>query len=114
METEMEFPVDTRNIKFIVTGDIKPVLVYGTNEPKVDKDGKQLFKIPVLMSGTGGRQDPLTTITLAGNIPAIPNGSIITVTDLMANAWTMKGRDGQYRSGVSFSAKSVALASKGI
>lgn len=84
-------------------------MIYGTSEQKINKEGKPLYKIPVLISGTSERNDPITTVTVSGDKPVVSNGTKVTFTDLTANNWSIKGNDGQYRSGVTLSAKSLTI-----
>jgi hypothetical protein len=104
----MLFPINTTNLNIIVIGDVLPQLVYGSNEPKLDRDGRPLFKVPVLISGTGDRLDPTTSIVVAGPIPNIAKGTRVSVEGLTVSNWTMKGNDGVQRSGISLRAKSIA------
>jgi hypothetical protein len=48
----MRLPIDQSKITALVTGEARPVLVYGSNEARTDKDGRPLFRLPVLLSGT--------------------------------------------------------------
>jgi hypothetical protein len=36
----MKLPIDQTKIAALVTGEARPVLIYGTNEPRTDKDGR--------------------------------------------------------------------------
>lgn len=104
----MELPIDASKLQIIVIGEVMPVFVYGTTERKKNLEGQDVFKIPVLIQGNSTRQDPTTTITVAGILPAIPKGSRIQVTDLTLLTWSMRGRDGNMRNGTTLRAKSVS------
>ena len=105
----MELPVDTSKLQIIVIGEVLPVFVYGTTERKKNSEGLDVYKIPVLIQGNSNRQDPTTTITVAGTIPAIPKGSRIEAKDLAILTWSMRGKDGVMRNGTTLRAKSVTL-----
>ena len=53
----MLIPVDSKNLTIIAIGDPIPQYVYGTNEKRVNKAGQEIYKLPVLISGSGERQD---------------------------------------------------------
>jgi hypothetical protein len=107
-EKKMELPIDASKLQIIVIGEVLPVFVYGTTERKKNAEGLEVFKIPVLIQGNN-RQDPTTTISVAGALPTIPKGSRIQATDLTLLTWSMRGRDGNTRNGTTLRAKSVAL-----
>lgn len=102
----MQFPIQTEKLTFIVTGEVSPVLVYGTNQQKNDAQGRPLFKIPVVISGTGAKYDPNTNITVPGPIPNLQRG-VVKVRGLIITTWTIRGNDGRERSGVSLRADGV-------
>ena len=108
----MLFPINTSNLNIIIIGDVMPQLVYGTNEPKIDREGRPQFKVPVLISGTGDRLDPTTSIVIAGPIPNIPKGTRVNLEGLTVSNWTMRGADGVQRSGISLRAKSISPYNK--
>ena len=105
----MELPIDASKLQIIVIGEVMPVFVYGTTERKKNSEGLDVFKIPVLIQGYSSRQDPTTTITVAGSLPIIPKGSRIQTTDLTLLTWSMRGRDGNMRNGTTLRAKSILL-----
>lgn len=104
----MELPIDLSKIQIIAIGEAMPVFVYGTNERRKNSEGKDVFKIPVLIQGINTRQDPTTTITFAGDTPQISKGSRIQATDLTILTWSMRGKDGVVRNGATLRAKSVS------
>ena len=59
----MELPISTDKLNIILIGEASPVLVYGTSEHKKDREGKLLYKVPVLIQGTDNRKTPITSIT---------------------------------------------------
>ena len=104
----MELPIDSSKLQIIVIGEVMPVFVYGTTERKKNAEGQDVYKIPVLIQGNSNRQDPTTTISVAGNLPSIVKGSRIQVNDLTLLTWSMRGRDGNMRNGTTLRAKSVS------
>jgi hypothetical protein len=91
----------------LATGDPQPVRVFGTDEPRVDREGRPLFKVPVLLSGTGERVDPTTTITVPGPVQPLPRGAQVRVKNLTLSTWTVRGNDNRERSGVTLRADSI-------
>ena len=104
----MLLPVDTSKLSIIVIGEAIPQFVYGTKERRTNAKGEEVFKIPVLISGTGDRQDPTTTITVSGNIPNLVKGANVQFVGLTISSWTIKGNDGVTRNGVSLRAEGIA------
>ena len=104
----MLFQIDTTNLNIILIGDPTPNNVYGTEEQKKDKKGRPLFKLPVLISGTGDRLDPTTSIIVAGPIPPLTKGQRLQFQNLSVMNWNMRGNDGQIRSGIVLKADSVS------
>jgi hypothetical protein len=104
----MLLPVDTSKLSIIVIGDAIPQFVYGTKDRRKNAKGEDVFKIPVLISGTGDRQDPTTTITIAGEIPNLIKGTKIQFVGLTISSWNIKGNDGVTRNGVSLRAEGIA------
>lgn len=105
----MEMPIDTSKLTIVVIGDVVPQLIYGTKELRKNSKGQSLYKIPVLISGTGERQDPTTTISVAGELPSLPKGSRLQPNGLTMSNWSMRGADGVQRYGVTLRAQSVSL-----
>lgn len=103
----MRLPVDTSRLNIIVIGDPTPVLEYGTQSPKTTPDGRPLFRIPVLLTGTGERVEPTTTVTLAGTLPTLTRGGTVEFVDLTASTWTMRDQSGRERSGITLRAESI-------
>lgn len=107
----MLIPVDARNLNIIAIGDPIPQFVYGTNEKRKNKAGQEIYKLPVLISGSGERQDPTTTITIAGAIN-VNKGVRLTFTNLVVQTWSLKGNDGVLRNGITLKADGVQTAPK--
>jgi len=106
----MRLPVDVQRLTVIAIGEPQPQHIFGSDEPKTDKSGRPLFRLPVLLVGTGERVDPTSTITLPGPIVAIPNGATVKVRGLTATTWTVRGQDGRERSGLTLRAEAVETA----
>lgn len=104
----MLFPINSSNLNIILIGEPTPSNVYGTNEQKKDKKGRLLFKVPVLISGTGDKLDPTTSIVVAGPLPSLSKGQRIQFENLSILNWTMRGNDGVMRSGIVLKADSVS------
>ena len=107
----MLIPVDSKNLTIIAIGDPIPQYVYGTNEKRVNKAGQEIYKLPVLISGSGERQDPTTTVTIAGSIN-VNKGVRLTFTNLVVQTWSLKGSDGVLRNGITLKADGVQTAPK--
>jgi len=104
----VELPIDTEKLNIIAIGEASPVMVFGTNEPKKNKEGQLVFKLPVLIQGTGDRQDPTTTITYYGDKIDLPKGSRVSAKGLTLLTWALRGTNGAMRSGTTLRAKSVS------
>jgi len=100
----MKLPIDQQRISALVTGEPRPVLVYGSTEQRLDKNGNPLFKVPVLLSGTADVVDPTTTITVPGPLPAVAKGQLIEFENLTISTWTMRDANGRERHGVTLRA----------
>jgi hypothetical protein len=108
----MELPIDTNKISLIIIGEAMKVLVYGTNEAKRDADGKEVFKVPVLLQITGAKQDATTTITVSGEVNNLPKGQRAQATGLTILTWSLRGKDGNMRNGVTLRAKTLTVFPK--
>lgn len=108
----MLFPIDTKNLSVILIGDPSPSMKYGTNEQKKDANGQPLYKIPVLISGTGEKLDPSTTVVVAGPLPALSKGQKVFFENLRILTWTMRGTDGVVRNGTVLKADKIVSAQK--
>jgi hypothetical protein len=107
----MLIPVDAKNLHIIAIGDPIPQFVYGTNEKRKNKAGQEMFKLPVLISGSGERQDPTTTITIPGPIN-VNKGVRLHLVNLVVQTWSLKGADGVLRNGITLKADGVQVAPK--
>lgn len=105
----MKLPVKTDSLTFTLIGDVLPVLDYETKQPKYDTNGQALYRVPVLVGGTGARFDAQVSVTVAGTVPALSRGRV-TFTNLTVTSWSLRGADGRERSGVSFRADAVEQA----
>ena len=103
----MRLPIDVAHLTVLVIGDPVPVTVFGTDTQRVTADGRPLFKVPVLLSGTGEKTDPTATLTLAGPLPALSKGVPCQLEGLTISTWTMRGTDGRDRSGTTLRAESI-------
>ena len=107
----MLIPVDMRNLHIIAIGDPIAQYVYGTNDKRKNKAGKEVYKLPVLISGSGERQDPTTTITIPGPF-TIQKGTRLNFLNLVIQTWSLKGADGVVRNGITLKADAVQAFEK--
>jgi len=103
----MRLPIDTTRISILSIGEPRQVLEFGSNEPKLSQDGKPLYKVPVLLSGTGDRTDPTTTITTSGPLTEFQNGRPLRCTNLTLSTWTLRDDNGRERTGVTLRADAI-------
>ena len=108
----MQLPIDQSKVTALVTGEPKPVVVYGTNEPRLTKEGQQIFKIPVLLSGTSDAVDPTTTVTVPGPLPSVAKGQSIRFRNLNLLTWVLRDASGRERHGVTLRADAIETDTK--
>lgn len=108
----MRLPIDQTKITVLVIGDPRPVFNFGTTEPKLDKAGKPLFKVPVLISGTGDQTDPTTTITSSGDSTHLRSGQTLICSGLTISTWSLRDAQGRDRSGVTLRADELKVHGK--
>jgi hypothetical protein len=106
----MRLPIDITKVSVLTIGEPRQVNQFGSNEPKLTPDGKPIYKVPVLLSGTGDRTDPTTTITTTGPIPELRKGHPLRCVNLVASTWTLRDDSGRERTGVTLRADSVVSA----
>ncbi|MHB0927725.1 MAG: hypothetical protein ACYC3W_02220 [Candidatus Nanopelagicales bacterium] len=105
----MRLPIHTAALTFIMTGDPTPIRAFGSDDMKSDAQGRPLFRVPVLVTGTGDRNDPTTTVTVPGPLPQLPRGPV-RFQNLSISTWTLRGNDGRERNGVTLRADAVDVA----
>ena len=105
----MRLPIDATSITVLAIGDPQPARDFGTNTPRLTTDGKPITKVPVLLSGTGDRVDPTTTITVIGELPKYRNGQKLRCKNLSANTWTFRDSRGRERSGTTIRADAIEV-----
>ena len=108
----MRLPIDTTKLSVLVIGDPRPVLDFGTQNPKVGSDGQPIFKVPVLLLGTGDRTDPTTTITVSGDLTQVKSGVTLRCKNLSASTWTLRDANGRERSGITLRSDSIEVEAK--
>jgi len=108
----MKLPIDQTKITALITGEPQPVLVYGTTEPRLTKDGKPIFKVPVLLSGTSDFIDPSTTVTVPGPLAPIVKGQSVRFLNLTLSTWVMRDASGRERNGVTLRADGIESDTK--
>ena len=108
----MRLPIDTSKVSVMATGQPRPVMEFGTQNPKVGVDGKPVFKVPVLLIGTGDRTDPSTTITVGGDLLEVRSGVVLRCKNLSASTWTLRDANGRERTGITLRADSIEAEAK--
>ena len=108
----MRLPIDQTKITALVTGEARPVLIYGTNDARTDKDGRTMYRLPVLLSGTTDSVDPTTTVTLPGPVEGIAKGQTVRFRNLSLTTWTMRDASGKERHGVTLRADGIESDAK--
>jgi hypothetical protein len=108
----MRLPIDTSKMTVLVIGDAQSVLIYGTDTQKTTADGRPIFKVPVLLSGTGDRTDPTTTVTVSGPLPAIQKGQQIKLRNLSISTWILRDNSGRERHGSTLHADGIEAETK--
>ena len=108
----MRLPIDQTKITALVTGDAKPVLVYGSTDTRVDKDGRPVFRLPILLSGTSDAVDPTTFVTLPGPVEGVAKGQTVRFRNLTISTWTVRDNSGKERHGVTLRADGIESDSK--
>jgi hypothetical protein len=108
----MRLPIDQTKLTVLVIGEPRPVLTYGTDVPKTSVDGRPLYKLPVLLSGTGDRIDPVTTVTIPGPLPEIQKGQTVRFQNLTISTWTVRTSKGDEIFGTTLRAEGIETQSK--
>ena len=108
----MKLPIDQTKISALVTSEARPVLIYGTNEPRTDKDGRTMYRLPVLLSGTTDAVDPTTTVTLSGPLEGVAKGQTVRFRNLTLSTWTVRDASGRERHGVTLRADGIESDAK--
>lgn len=96
-----QLPVDTSALRFLVTADPQAVVDFESKRPKADRDGQPIHSLDLLVSGEG-RKGEVITVKIAGQAPAVSEGTRVKVTGLVAMPWSQNGR-----SGVAFNASRI-------
>ncbi|GII65633.1 hypothetical protein Skr01_57180 [Sphaerisporangium krabiense] len=89
-------PVDIANLAFIVAGEPEAKLAdRDTGEIKTDREGRELYTIPLLPKPNDDRRNPVITVTFPSvDFPKIPEGIQVRPVGLSAFYWSMNGRSG--------------------
>lgn len=107
----MKLSIDQTRLNILIVGNPQPVLNYGTDIPKTTSDGRPLFKVPVLLSGTDDRTDPTTFVIVPGPV-TIQKGQSIKFKNLSISTWTMRDSNGKEKAGVTLRAEGVEADGK--
>ncbi len=93
-------PIDTTVLDIVIAGDISPATA-PDGTPKLDRSGRALFNVPLVVFPHGGHGEGLTV-----RVPVypgdIPRMTPVVIEGFTASPWAFDGR-----SGVSFRADSV-------
>jgi hypothetical protein len=108
----MRLPIDTTKVSVLAIGEPRPVLDFGTENPKIGPDGLPVFKVPVLLLGTGDRTDPTTNITVSGDLTQVKSGVTLRCKNLSASTWTLRDANGRERSGITLRADNIEVEAK--
>ncbi|MEU0520765.1 hypothetical protein [Streptosporangium sp. NPDC006007] len=89
-------PVDVSAMAFMVAGEAEPKIVdRATGEVKQDKEGRDLYTIPLLPKPNDDRRNPVIVVTFPSvDFPQIPQGIQVRPVGLSAFYWQMNGRSG--------------------
>jgi hypothetical protein len=104
----MRLPIDTNKLTIVVIGDVTPLFVFGTTNPRRNQQGQELFRVPVLISGTADREDPTAFISVPGPVPSLVKGAKVQVTGLTIANWSLRGTEGIQRQGISLKAETIS------
>lgn len=106
----MLLPIATSPLTFLLTGEPTPVLDFETRLPRSDAAGAPLFRVPVVITGTGDKRAPAVEVTVPGPLDALPQGSVVVFPGLALRTWSIRGNDGRERNGVSLRAHAMQPA----
>ena len=93
----MRFPIDASRLQFLVVAEGEPLKQYEEGRPReawaprVDANGEVLWRVQLVAFGDGGAQ--IIKVSVAGD-PHVPEGELVRVVGLTANAWEMEGKTG--------------------
>ncbi|WP_055480399.1 hypothetical protein [Sphaerimonospora mesophila] len=89
-------PVDTSALSFMVAGEAEPkILDRATGEVKKDREGRDLYTIPLLPKPNDDRRNPVIVVTFPSlDFPQIPQGVQVRPVGLSVFYWQMNGRSG--------------------
>ncbi len=106
----MLFPIATAPLVFLLTGEPSPLLEYETRLPRTDAQGAPLFRVPVVVTGTGEKRAPAVEVTVPGPLDEVPQGTAVEFPGLTIRTWSVRGNDGRERNGVTLRAESMVVA----
>jgi hypothetical protein len=101
----MRMTVDTTGFTFLLVDEVRPVRDFETKQAKADRDGVPLFQLRLVAMSPGDAE--IISVKVAGEPEGLTVGGPVTVEGLTVQPYTLKGRDGQERSGVAFRAERV-------
>ena len=86
-------PIDTSSWNLVASGGAKPVLEYGTKEPRIE-DGQPLFNIELVFFGADEKSQ-VFPVKFPGTPPAgLKQGVPVRVIDLVVIEWTRGDQHG--------------------
>lgn len=96
----MRLPIDTSAVRFVSAGPPEVDVDYSTKQPKVDEQGRTLYKVNLVAVGAGGPD--IVSVRVAGEPKGVGEFTPLRVHKLIATTWQMDNRFG-----VSFRAGSI-------
>ena len=101
----MRLPIDTSALAFLLVKDAVPVRD-DKGQPRADRNGVPQYQLQVVAMAA---EEPAEVITVkvAGEPEGLTVGGPVQLVGLTVQPYSLPGRDGQLRSGVSFRVDAV-------
>ena len=96
----MRLPIDITAVKFSAATPIQPVIDFETKQPRTDKNGVPLFRVPLYVASNEGSE--IFEVKVAGEPKGLVLFQEVKVTNLVAQNWEMGNNHG-----ISFRADSI-------
>lgn len=101
----MKMKVDTAGFTFLLVKDVAAV-TDDKGQPRADRNGVAQYQLQVVAM-TADEPAEVLTIKVAGRPEGLTVGGPVQLEGLTIQPYSLRGRDGQERSGVSFRAEAV-------
>jgi hypothetical protein len=101
-------PIDTSRLQFLVVAAAEPLKQFEEGKPReawaprVDTNGEVLWRVQLVALGDGEAE--IIRVAVPGD-PNVPQGEMVRVDGMTAQAWEMEGR-----SGMAFRASAIHVA----